>query len=197
MAFAVTQQIDSRVILDTNGADQLLGRGDMLYLASDAPKPIRVQGTYVSEREIERIVHFWRAAQKPEQEQASKPGVPLRPAGAENKVPPPAAGGVSAEAVSALPAASVGSLSAEEQDELLPQAIKLVRQHERASASLLQRRLRIGYSKAAQLIDLLEQRGIVGPAEGSRSREVLEGDDRLGDSGGGRTTNDDGPRTSD
>ncbi len=63
-------------------------------------------------------------------------------------------------------------------EELLPQAIRLVRQHERATASLLQRRLRIGYSKAAQLIDLLEQRGIVGPAEGGRSREVLEGDDR-------------------
>ena len=77
-----------------------------------------------------------------------------------------------------LPAASSGSLSPEEQDELLPHAIRLVRQHERASASLLQRRLRIGYSKAAQLIDLLEQRGIVGPAEGGRSREVLSNGDR-------------------
>jgi S-DNA-T family DNA segregation ATPase FtsK/SpoIIIE len=86
---------------------------------------------------------------------------------------------VSAEAVSPLPSSSVGSLTDEEQDELLPHAIKLVRQHERASASLLQRRLRIGYSKAAQLIDLLEQRGIVGPAEGSRSREVLAGDETI------------------
>ena len=70
-------------------------------------------------------------------------------------------------------------MSGDEQDELLPQAIKLVRQHERASASLLQRRMRIGYSKAAQLIDLLEQRGIVGPAEGSRSREVLADDETI------------------
>lgn len=177
MAFAVSQQIDSRVILDINGAEQLLGRGDMLYLASDAPKPIRVQGTNVSEREIERIVSFWRAAQK--SEQIATLSVPLRAAGAENKPAVPAVSALSTEAVSALPAASVGTLSANEQDELLPQAIKLVRQHERASASLLQRRMRIGYSKAAQLIDLLEQRGIVGPAEGSRSREVLADDETL------------------
>jgi len=84
---------------------------------------------------------------------------------------------VSSEAVSALPASSVGSLSPDEQDELMPQALKLVRQHERASASLLQRRLRIGYSKAAQLIDLLELQGVVGPPEGSRSREVLSPED--------------------
>ncbi len=210
MAFAVTQQIDSRVILDTNGAEQLLGRGDMLYLASDAPKPIRVQGTWVSEYEIERIVRFWRAARKPEQE-TPRPvpaaGVPLRPASGDsgtvatadgpepsaqrspaNKTPREEHGvepdEVSPEPVSPLPASSVGTLSEDEQDELLPQAIRLVRQHDRASASLLQRRLRIGYSKAAQLIDLLEQRGIVGPAEGGRSREVLNEDD-LGDRGQG------------
>ena len=203
MAFAVTQQIDSRVILDTNGAEQLLGKGDMLYLASDAPKPIRVQGTYVIDREIEKIVNFWRAAQKPSEDTPpppTRPAVPLRPAMSEEDGAIPAAeryaaaqpatgktavlasagdgGAVSAEPFLPLPTSATGTLSAEEQDELLPQAIRLVRQHERASASLLQRRLRIGYSKAAQLIDLLEQRGIVGPAEGGRSREVLEGDDR-------------------
>jgi S-DNA-T family DNA segregation ATPase FtsK/SpoIIIE len=207
MAFAVTQQIDSRVILDTNGAEQLLGRGDMLYLASDAPKPIRVQGTYASDREIERIVNFWRAAQKPEDGAPKKPvsaGVPLRPPAPEeaaasrtaettaasrtnSRTNGGAATGQSDEAiperdeslvaVSPLPSSSAGSLTPEEQDELLPQAIRLVRQHERASASLLQRRLRIGYSKAAQLIDLLEQQGIVGPAEGGRSREVLSEED--------------------
>ncbi len=194
MAFAVTQQIDSRVILDTNGAEQLLGRGDMLYLASDAPKPIRVQGTWVSDREIERIVNFWRAARKPEEVTAKPPtsaGVPLRPAPREDGTVEPSGDGSNAPTDGAasvtseppstpflpLPASSTGSLSHDEQDELLPQAIRLVRQHERASASLLQRRLRIGYSKAAQLIDLLEQQGIVGPAEGGRSREVLSDDD--------------------
>jgi S-DNA-T family DNA segregation ATPase FtsK/SpoIIIE len=201
MAFAVTQQIDSRVILDINGAEQLLGRGDMLYLASDAPKPIRVQGTYVSDREIERIVNFWRAAVPPQEQGngngAKRPSVPLKPRTPEDgealaeptRVGTPQAQGSDGEQEDAdqetllsgahlpLPASSTGTLSADEQDELLPQAIRLVRQHERASASLLQRRLRIGYSKAAQLIDLLEQQGVVGPAEGSRSREVLTHED--------------------
>jgi DNA segregation ATPase FtsK/SpoIIIE, S-DNA-T family len=180
MAFAVTSQTDSRVILDQNGAEQLLGRGDMLYLASDAPKPIRVQGTYVSDREIENITRFWRAAQKPnEQTPAAPKGLPLKPVdrdkdgGGENAIDDqPAVIGVSP-----LPDSHTGHLSADEQDELLPKAVQLVRQHERASASLLQRRLRIGYSKAAQLIELLEQQGVVGPAEGGRSREVLSDDD--------------------
>lgn len=189
MAFAVTSQIDSRVILDTTGAEHLLGRGDMLYLASDAPKPIRVQGTFVSDREVEKLVTFWRAAQKPDQvnpgteaRPQSKP-VPLKPrvAGDWNgdgvasgsEVPTPDYSEAPSLGVSALPSGSVDTLDPAEQDELLPKAIELVRQHERASASLLQRRLRIGYSKAAQLIDMLEQQGVVGPAEGSRSREVL------------------------
>ncbi len=154
IAFAVTSQIDSRVILDTPGAEQLLGRGDMLFLAADAAKPVRIQGTYVSDGEVERIVGFWRSQLPPEN---------------------PAAAGQSAGAAPADAQTSMGDvfLQPEEQDALLPKAIQLVRQHQRASASMLQRRLRIGYSKAAQLIELLEQQGVVGPAEGSRSREVI------------------------
>jgi S-DNA-T family DNA segregation ATPase FtsK/SpoIIIE len=177
MAFAVTSQVDSRVILDVPGADQLLGRGDMLYMAADAAKLVRIQGTYVSDREVEGIVNFWRNA------------VPPEPAagGANGKAAPPAndnapAGGKASITGTASEAPQPGEsfsppaefLSADEQDELLPQARDLVKQHQRASASLLQRRLRIGYSKAAQLIDLLEQQGVVGPAEGGRSREVLQ-----------------------
>ncbi|MBA3945194.1 MAG: DNA translocase FtsK [Herpetosiphonaceae bacterium] len=190
MAFAVTSQIDSRVILDTNGAEQLLGRGDMLYLASDAPKPIRVQGTFVSDREVEKLVTFWRAAQKPDQVMPGTEGrvapkpVPMKPrvegdwngdgVSSGSVVPASTERTEMVGGVSALPNGMGDVLDPAEQDELLPKAIQLVRQHERASASLLQRRLRIGYSKAAQLIDLLEQQGIVGPAEGGRSREVLQ-----------------------
>ncbi|HEY1013850.1 MAG TPA: DNA translocase FtsK, partial [Herpetosiphonaceae bacterium] len=164
IAFAVTSQIDSRVILDTPGAEQLLGRGDMLYLAADAAKPVRIQGTYVSDGEVEQVVRFWRA-QHPEgtRPDSSQPGAP-----AANASP-------AAQASQAAASTSMGDvfLQADEQDELLPKAVELVKQHQRASASMLQRRLRIGYSKAAQLIDLLEQQGVVGPAEGGRSREVL------------------------
>jgi S-DNA-T family DNA segregation ATPase FtsK/SpoIIIE len=175
MAFAVTSQIDSRVILDTMGAEQLLGRGDMLYLASDAAKPVRVQGTYVSDREIEEITRLWRAAaaEKPADEKNTpqRKALPLKPAadGAHSTPTDPEMVGVSP-----LPAAHTGQLSPDEQDELLPKAIQLVKQHDRASASLLQRRLRIGYSKAAQLLELLEQQGVVGPPEDGRSREVVK-----------------------
>ena len=193
IAFAVTSQTDSRVILDMNGAEQLLGRGDMLYMAPDAAKPIRVQGTYVSDTEVEKIVTFWRNAHPPDQ----GPGVGGQGSGRQGdketgrqgapSLPPPAGGGTEGgrSASSVLsPQSSVLKgpgefLSVDEQDELLPAAIKLVTQHQRASASLLQRRLRIGYSKAAQLIELLEQQGIVGPAEDGRSREVLKGEDEV------------------
>jgi S-DNA-T family DNA segregation ATPase FtsK/SpoIIIE len=175
IAFAVTSQIDSRVILDMNGAEQLLGRGDMLFMAPDAAKPIRVQGTYVSEGEVERIVSFWRTAHPPDQE----PGARGQGTGSAGK---PSSGKSNSPAPNPQPPTPTLKgpaefLSADEQDELLPAATKLVKQHQRASASLLQRRLRIGYSKAAQLIDLLEQHGIVGPAEDGRSREVLQSDE--------------------
>lgn len=178
IAFAVTSQIDSRVILDMNGAEQLLGRGDMLYMAADAAKPIRVQGTWVSDSEVERLVSFWRNARPPEQGPAGS----SRSAGGSQSATDSGDSGSSNEGADGAaglqpPASGMQGpgefLSAEDQDELLPEAIKLVQQHSRASASLLQRRLRIGYSKAAQLIDLLEQQGIVGPAEDGRSREVL------------------------
>ncbi|WP_245860719.1 FtsK/SpoIIIE family DNA translocase [Candidatus Chloroploca asiatica] len=181
IAFAVTSQVDSRVILDVPGADQLLGRGDMLYMAADAAKLVRIQGTYVSDREVEKIVDFWRKALPPDEASADptqKPGGSLGvngpPFSGTLPGPRPAATGAQAAGTSDetfKPPAEF--LSVDEQDALLTQAIDLVQQHQRASASLLQRRLRIGYSKASQLIDLLEQQGIVGPAEGGRSREVL------------------------
>jgi DNA segregation ATPase FtsK/SpoIIIE, S-DNA-T family len=186
IAFAVTSQIDSRVILDMNGAEQLLGRGDMLYMAPDAAKPIRIQGTYVSDTEIEKIVTFWRGAHPPEQGPgAGGQGSGVRGQGdketrrqGDKETEGPTQSSVFNPQSSALTGPGE-FLSVDDQDELLPAAIKLVMQHQRASASLLQRRLRIGYSKAAQLIDLLEQQGIVGPAEDGRSREVLKSEEDL------------------
>jgi len=208
IAFAVTSQIDSRVILDQPGAEQLLGRGDMLFTAADSPRTMRIQGTYLTDDEVEKIVRFWRTAKPPEDvaEQA-------HPTTTTTPVPAPAPANHAAPAAmshdlqpeldkvdrlpvfprepvphadeepqvhpvdSDEPVAAMQPiaeyLSEGEQDELLPEAIRLVQQHRRASASLLQRRLRIGYSKASQLIDMLEQQGIVGPADEGRSREVL------------------------
>ncbi|MBK9711923.1 MAG: DNA translocase FtsK [Kouleothrix sp.] len=173
IAFAVTSQIDSRVILDMNGAEQLLGRGDMLYMAADSAKPIRVQGTYVSDAEVERIVTFWRSATPPDAE-SGRPGDKEagRPGNGQSETQNPKLKTQNSELKG-----PAEFLSVDEQDSLLPEAIKLVKQHQRASASLLQRRLRIGYSKAAQLIELLEQQGVVGPAEDGRSREVLKGEE--------------------
>jgi len=182
IAFAVTSQIDSRVILDMSGAEQLLGRGDALFMAADAARPIRMQGTWVSDSEVEKIVTFWRNARPPEQAQGGE----RKAQGAAGEAAGSAAGAQAPERPSAPALQGPGEfLSVDEQDELLPEAIKLVRQHKRASASLLQRRLRIGYSKAAQLIDLLEQQGIVGPAEEGRSREVLDPGGRKQDTGAG------------
>jgi S-DNA-T family DNA segregation ATPase FtsK/SpoIIIE len=141
ISFAVTSQMDSRTILDTVGAEKLLGRGDMLFLPTDAARPIRLQGAWVSEEEIETIVNHWK-----------------------NFGPP--------SYVDQLVQAP--SLDEEEEaDELYDKAEEVAREHTRISTSLLQRRLRIGYTRAARLIDMLEQNGVVGPAEGGgRSREV-------------------------
>jgi S-DNA-T family DNA segregation ATPase FtsK/SpoIIIE len=145
IAFAVTSQVDSRVILDTVGAEKLLGRGDMLYLPAEAAKPIRVQGNYVSDAEIEALVRFWRAQGAAEYDTTE--------------------------------IAAVEALSARQDDgveELVERAIPVVREHKRVSVSLLQRRLGIGYPRAARLLDLLAERGVVQPAEDGRSWVAAE-----------------------
>jgi len=144
ISFAVTSQVDSRVVLDSAGAETLLGQGDMLYMSPDSSKLVRLQGCFVSDREIARVVEFW-----------SQPGT-LAPD-------------------TTAPWGEIEEVESKEQrDELLEEAVALLKRQERASTSLLQRRLRIGYPRAARLIDQLEDEGIVGPPEsGGRWRTVL------------------------
>jgi S-DNA-T family DNA segregation ATPase FtsK/SpoIIIE len=166
-AFAVTSQIDSRVILDTPGAERLLGRGDMLFMAPDSSKLQRLQGAFVSDRELARLVRYWKGShvvdEAPSPSSASAPTTAPTSAEEVPVVQQPLWADFKAKAE-----------AAEQEDDLLPQAIEVVRSHNRASISLLQRRLRIGYARAARLIDLMEQQGIIGPDEGGgRSRQVL------------------------
>ncbi len=149
IAFNVSSMIDSRVILDTPGAEKLLGRGDMLYVPPDQAKPTRIQGAFVSDKEVRKLVDFLKAKNPPveyTEEVISSPLVLKK-------------GGVSA-----------GSNG---KDALFEEAIRSVCQYDRASASLLQRRLSIGYSRAARILDQLEAAGVVGHAEGSKPRDVL------------------------
>jgi len=147
IAFAVSSQVDSRVILDMVGAEKLLGRGDMLYIPPEQAKPTRIQGAYVSEPEIQKVINFLR-----------KSGVAP----------------VYTEEVTQMPAVAWRrEKEAMERDELFPDAVRTVCQYDRASASLLQRRLKIGYARAARILDQLERARIVGPAEGSKPRDVL------------------------
>ena len=161
VAFAVASNTDSRVILDQPGAERLLGRGDMLYQAPDAPAPVRLQGVFVSDPEIQRLVDFWRAQM-----------------GGAN---PYAAAGTPVDA--ALPAGVPLKQQAlweemqkeEESDPLYSEAVDLVRRQGRCSVSMLQRRLRIGYTRAARLVDVMEERGIVSEPQGNTQvRDVLD-----------------------
>jgi len=147
IAFNVSSQVDSRVIIDMPGAEKLLGRGDMLYIPPDQAKPTRIQGTLVSEPEIQRIIGF-----------LQKTGVAPQYTEEVTQMPTGMRLGAPGEP--------------EEKDELLDDAVRVVRQYDRASASLLQRRLKVGYARAARIIDQLERLGIVGPAEGAKPREV-------------------------
>ena len=147
IAYQVASKIDSRTILDMNGADQLLGNGDMLYLAAGSPKPIRVQNAFISADEVERVVQHI-SKQKGYSHPTVLPSVFEKKKG----------GG----------AAAGGST-----DELFEEAAKIIVRHQQGSVSLLQRRLKVGYSRAARLIDELEAAGIVGPFDGSKAREVL------------------------
>jgi S-DNA-T family DNA segregation ATPase FtsK/SpoIIIE len=170
IAFAVASNTDSRVILDQPGAERLLGRGDMLFQAPDAPAPVRLQGVFVSDVEINRLVEYWRqqaGASSPYAAAAGTsnlsaaslpPGVPLKPPDYGGRQVP------MFEDITAIPG-----------DPLLNDAIDTVRREGRASVSMLQRRLRIGYTRSARLVDVMEEKGIVGPpALGTGVREVLD-----------------------
>jgi S-DNA-T family DNA segregation ATPase FtsK/SpoIIIE len=159
IAFAVTSQIDSRVILDSPGAERLLGKGDMLYMAADSAKLQRLQGVFVSDQEMNRLVRFWRGANYSAEREPRSPAqvntdLVQQPLWEEYK------------------ALEKGSAENKD-DELLERAIEVVREQGKASVSLLQRRLRIGYSRAARLIDEMEEQGIIGPDEGGKGRPIL------------------------
>jgi len=147
IAFQVASKIDSRVILDENGADRLLGQGDMLYLPPSTSRLIRAQGVLVTDDEIRELVDF-----------VSKQAAPGFDSAMQEKMQ---SGTVPAEDVS------------EEDEELVEKCLEIIRQEKKASTSLLQRRLRLGYTRAARIVDILEQRGILGPGEGAKPREIL------------------------
>ncbi len=145
IAFAVSSQVDSRTILDAAGAEKLLGRGDMLFSPVGSPKPQRVQGAFVTEKEIETVVKYLRDhVDSPAQEEA-----PLDFSAANGESAPP-----------------------DETDALFLDAVRIVVESQQASTSMLQRRMRVGYTRAARLIDAMEARGFIGPADGARPREV-------------------------
>jgi S-DNA-T family DNA segregation ATPase FtsK/SpoIIIE len=148
IAFSVASVVDSRTILDGAGAESLLGKGDMLFVSAELSKPKRIQGAYVSEKEVERVTSFLKARGEPEYLSA---------------VTEKASGGASGGG------AGMDDLG---EDELLPEAKEIVMQSGKASASLLQRRLRVGYARAARLLDLLEDQGFIGPGDGAKPREV-------------------------
>lgn len=150
IAFNVVSQVDSRVIIDTPGAEKLLGKGDMLYVPPDASKPYRIQGVYVSDNEINKLIDF------------------LKKSGVEPQY---------TEEIVTMPISKFskggGVPESDSKDDLFEEAVKVVVQYDRASASLLQRRLRVGYARAARLLDELESAGVVGVGDGSKARDVL------------------------
>ncbi len=152
IAFAVSSQFDSRTILDMAGAEKLVGKGDMLFNPMGIAKPIRVQGTFISDTEVHKVIEFVKN-QSPETEYAS-------------------------DVMHSIEKVQTQA-SDEDTDELLSDAIETVVRAEQASVSMLQRRFRIGYNRAARLIDMMEARGIIGPADGSRPRRVLMTEDEF------------------
>jgi S-DNA-T family DNA segregation ATPase FtsK/SpoIIIE len=163
ISFRVATKIDSRTILDANGAESLLGKGDMLYLPSGSARVHRLHAPYTSEKETHAVVEFWRSQAQAQYEQKFL------------EVPKEEREGVAGSAADG----DSGDGGEEEHDELYNDAVRLVIEFGKASTSLLQRRLRIGYGRAAHLIDLMEQDGIVGAADGPKPREVLKKPDWL------------------
>ena len=166
LAFAVSSQTDSRVILDQQGAERLVGQGDMLLLSPTSTSPQRIQGAWVTEEEVRKVVAAWRrqaAAMEP-----PRPATSVTTDGGDGDDDPLA------------PAPSTAaSGGGDDDDELLVQAMRLVVESQLGSTSMLQRKLRVGFARAGRLMDLMEQRGVVGPSEGSKAREVLMTPDEL------------------
>jgi S-DNA-T family DNA segregation ATPase FtsK/SpoIIIE len=148
VAFTVASQVDSRTVLDMAGAEKLVGNGDMLYLAGDKARPVRIQGGFVSEEEVRNVVEVIKASGEPDYDES---------------------------VVSASHGGSGGGGGGDgiADDPLLEEAKRLVVQAGKASASLLQRRLRVGYARAARLLDMLEEKQVIGAAEGNKPRPVL------------------------
>jgi S-DNA-T family DNA segregation ATPase FtsK/SpoIIIE len=160
VAFAVASGVDSRVILDQPGAERLLGRGDMLFQAPDAAAPVRLQGAFVSETEIQLLVTYWQSLV------GAVEAAPMATGGTVDALP----GGIPLKQM-----AMWDEENAEELDPLYAEAVDLVRRQGRASISMLQRRLRIGYTRAARLIESMQEKGIVGPNQpGTQGLEVLD-----------------------
>ncbi len=165
VAFQVASQVDSRTILDMSGAEKLLGFGDMLFISADISKPRRIQGAYVSEKEVKKVANWIKNADMPVQEKSEEENIDKQ---------------ISEPIQKSLENGTTNSLDEEldreetlyDEDPLYEEAKKVIIESKKASASLLQRRLRLGYARAARLIDVLEERGIVGPADGAKPREV-------------------------
>lgn len=150
IAFNVSSMIDSRVIIDTPGAEKLLGRGDMLYVPPDQAKPTRIQGAFVSDKEVKKLVDFLKSKSPPVEYTEEIVSTPYARRGS-----------------------GMVSVGADGKDPVFSEAVRIICEYDKASASLLQRRLSIGYSRAARILDQLEASGIVGRAEGSKPRDVL------------------------
>lgn len=152
IAFAVSSMTDSRVILDTPGAEKLLGRGDMLYIPPELAKPVRVQGCFVSDKEINRLIDFLKTKKTTDYNDQ----IVSQPVNSQNTL-----------------SKNIVSVNGEDRDALFDEAVKLIQDTGKASSSLMQRRLKLGYARAARLLDQLEEAGIVGPANGAKPRDIL------------------------
>jgi len=155
VALQVASQIDSRTILDTAGAEKLLGHGDLLFISSEMSKPKRIQGGFITEEEVKKVVSFIKKNNQPvpQDEVDLESSAPNGEGGSDNSL--------------------FEHLAGEDDDELYEEAVEVVRAAQKASASLLQRRLKVGYARAARLLDIMEERGVVGPGEGAKPRDIL------------------------
>ncbi len=154
VAFAVSSMMDSRVILDTPGAEKLLGRGDMLFLPPDLAKPVRIQGCFISEKETTALVDFLKKQQSSQYDY--NPDIVSQPVASHNSQ-----------------SKNIVSVDGEDRDALFDQAVEAITENGQASSSFLQRRLKLGYARAARLIDQLEKANIIGPSKGAKPRDIL------------------------